>query len=135
MTKVIVFTVRKGGEGKTTLSTCQAGLLSKKGKTLIIDLDAQGHVIKTFGYEPSELTGRTIMDVVNKNVNYQDILFTDKHHNFKNLDILASNSSLGAHSKEIGGSKKIANLISKIIKSNKYEYIVIDTAPAFTDLS
>jgi chromosome partitioning protein len=135
MTKVIVFTVRKGGEGKTTLSTNQAGLLSKTGKTLIIDLDQQGHVIRSFGYNPNDIKEKNIVDVINNTIDLKDALFTHKHHNKQNLDILASKSGLANFIHETGGIKRIGNLIRKIAESNEYDYIVVDTAPAFDDLT
>jgi cellulose biosynthesis protein BcsQ len=135
MTKIIVFSVRKGGEGKTTLSTNQAGLLSKRGKTLIVDLDQQGHVIRSFGYNPKEINNKNIIDVINNKIDLNEALFNSTHHNKKNLDILASKSELSSFIHEPGGIKRIGNLIRRIAKANTYKYIVIDTAPAFDDLT
>ncbi len=45
----------KGGVGKSTLATNLASILSKKGRTLIVDLDAQGSATSALGLEPGKL--------------------------------------------------------------------------------
>ncbi|MBD3320327.1 MAG: AAA family ATPase, partial [Chitinivibrionales bacterium] len=44
----------KGGVGKSTVATNLASALSKKGLTLLIDLDVQGSATHAFGKDPSE---------------------------------------------------------------------------------
>lgn len=41
MSKTFVIANQKGGIGKTTTATTLAGILAKKGKTLLIDADQQ----------------------------------------------------------------------------------------------
>ena len=46
--KVFVVANQKGGIGKTTTATNLAGILSKKGSTLLIDADPQGNSTSTY---------------------------------------------------------------------------------------
>ncbi|MDR2567756.1 MAG: AAA family ATPase [Mycoplasmataceae bacterium] len=131
-TKIIAVSVKKGGEGKTTLSTNQSALLAKSGaKTLLIDLDPQGHVIHVFGQDPKKLQ-HTIYTVLKGNTDLKDVVIENI---VPNLDILPSNNELDYFIAEPGGSKRVGNLITKIAESGKYKYIVIDTAPAFNNIT
>jgi cellulose biosynthesis protein BcsQ len=64
MTKIILTNIEKGGTGKTELTVNQAYLLSLKGKTLIIDLDSQGHVLASFGIDPNSFQVNHIVSVL-----------------------------------------------------------------------
>jgi chromosome partitioning protein len=60
--KVISIFSEKGGVGKTTITTNLGVCLARKDyKTLIIDMDPQGHVAKLLG---TELPKRRILDVL-----------------------------------------------------------------------
>ena len=50
--KVFAFANQKGGVGKTTVAVTLADGLARSGyKTLLLDLDPQGHVALSFGLE------------------------------------------------------------------------------------
>lgn len=54
---------RKGGVLKTSLTVNIAGILSRKHKVLIIDMDAQGNVLLSFGVNPDDVD-LTVRDVL-----------------------------------------------------------------------
>ena len=62
--RTIAIANQKGGCGKTTTTVNLAAAFAEKGKrTLIVDLDPQGHSTIGFGYDPDEMS-MTIYDAL-----------------------------------------------------------------------
>ena len=55
ISRIISFTLIKGGVGKTTTRINLGVALAKQGhKVLLVDLDSQGHLAVGLGYNPNE---------------------------------------------------------------------------------
>ena len=137
MTKTLIVGLYKGGSGKSTISTNQAALLSQNGRTILIDIDTQGNDAMYYGFNPSTLKS-TIVDLANdpakdKSKVLSKYVINLKNKGLENLDILPSNSKLNDffEKKSNNAYDRIYNIICDIAQSNIYEYIVIDTAPAW----
>jgi chromosome partitioning protein len=62
--KILAITNQKGGCGKTTTAVNLGAALSEKGfRTLVVDLDPQGHATLGFGLQPESCV-QTIYDVI-----------------------------------------------------------------------
>lgn len=131
MSKIITIAMHKGGVGKTAIATNLAGSFSLNGKTLIIDLDSQGNVSRSFNINQNKLE-YTVNDMLLGNSDFDDIVIEVN----QNLDILPSNNTLSTFETIINRNKDdypnpYKVLENQIIKfKDKYDYIIIDTPPS-----
>jgi len=137
MVNIIGVMLNKGGVGKSSLVTNLGALLADKGyKTLLIDTDSQGNTPLSFGRNPETLE-HTLYDVLMGNLDPEKALLNIND----NLDILPSNSDSDLFELDFYSEwdretnpftllkVKLHNLV------NKYDFIIIDTPPAFTTLT
>lgn len=136
--KTILFGIKKGGAGKTTIATNQAALFSQKGKTLLVDLDPQGNSALYYGFDPN--SSKNIIDLLkqpgNKAKCIDKFVLNLKDKGLGNLDILAANSDLNTELvlKQADTYKSIFQALTEIANSDLYDYVLIDTNPGWNPL-
>jgi chromosome partitioning protein len=121
--KIIAFANQKGGVGKTTAAVNLADGLARAGlRTLLVDLDPQGHVALSLGLEKSPGIYRLIC--------LQDKLVDIVTPARPNLDILPSDKRTERAKREITISDFRETILAEILRSSPYDAVLIDMAPS-----
>ncbi len=118
----------KGGTGKTTISTSYAYRVAEMGyKTLLIDLDPQGHVAKCLGYDAENLNN-TLYNVL---INKLSISSVIQHTTLETFDFIPSNLSLTPVEISLVSKTNREWKIKKALQEieGKYDLIVFDAPP------
>jgi len=124
--RVIAFANQKGGVAKTT-STLNLGVaLVEQGKrVLAVDLDPQGNLTMSQGWNPDEIE-RSMFDVLVHKLPVTEIVRTSE------LDVAVSSIDLAgaelALSSMIGRERALEKALLPI--KEEYDYILIDTPPS-----
>ena len=128
--KVLIVFSAKGGCGKTTLSVNLAHALATHtdSKVALLDFDLQfGDVAVALQIEPK----KTISDAISMQNNLDELGIKSLMVNQqKNLDILLAPTN--PTDIEFISTDLIDTLLDSL--KNSYDYIVVDTSPAFTDV-
>jgi len=125
---ILAVTNQKGGVGKTTTSINLAAALARQGqRTLLIDLDPQGH--STLSFLDLDVIEQSIYDVlVEPEVSIADII---RPAGDENLQVAPARISLakleGKLLGEFDGHYRLRDAVAPIAKD--YDFIVIDTPP------
>jgi chromosome partitioning protein len=123
---VIAFANQKGGVAKTT-STLNLGVaLAETGKSvLLIDLDPQGNLTMSQGFNPDEIE-RSMFDVLVHRVPIEEVIERAE------VDLAVSSIDLAgaelALTSMIGRERTLEKAIVGV--KERYEYILIDTPPS-----
>lgn len=129
MGKVVSFSNKKGGVGKTTTVLNMAAYVADIGKrVLLVDLDSQGNATTGMGFSKSALKKSVYSVLIDDDKASNNILPTE----VPGLDILPANVDLSNAEVDLvykRGREQILNNALKEVKDN-YDYILIDCPPS-----
>lgn len=130
MAHTIVLTNQKGGVGKTTTSAAlAAGLARKRKRVLAVDLDPQGNLGFSLGMDIEE--GPTIYEALQGKIPVYDAI-----QRIDDIDIIQSNILLSSAEVTLKGDKRELLLKNLLVPVERlYDFIIIDTPPAFNILT
>ena len=126
MKRVIAFANQKGGVAKTTTTLNLAVALKEQGfEVLAVDLDPQGNLTMSQGWNPDEIE-RSMFDVLVHQLPITEIIRPAE------VDVAVSSIDLAgaelALSSMIGRERALAKALAPV--KPKYDYILIDTPPS-----
>ena len=126
MGRVIAFANQKGGVAKTTTTLNLGVALKEKGhEVLLVDLDPQGNLTMSQGWNPDEIE-RSMFDVLVHRLPIEEIIHEAE------VDIAVSSIDLAgaelALSSLIGRERALEKALVSV--REKYDYILVDTPPS-----
>src|SRR6266705_1162944 len=126
LARVIAFANQKGGVAKTTTTLNLGVALSEKGKrVLAVDLDPQGNLTMSQGWNPDEID-RSMFDVLVHRLPITEIIRNSE------LDVAVSSIDLAgaelALASMIGRERALEKALLEV--RPRYDWILIDTPPS-----
>lgn len=128
--RTIVIANQKGGCGKTTTSVNLAAAFAKRGRrTLIVDMDPQGHSTLGYGYDPEKLDKTIYHALTNVQIPLPRVIIDT---NIERLKLAPSNVLLSGAELELAKVDRREFVLSEQFRlvSERYDFCVIDCPPS-----
>jgi len=114
----------KGGTGKTTVATNLAALLGRRGRVLLVDLDAQASASVAVGVAPAN----GLLDALRGKVPLADLI----EPTFDWLDVVPGGPELVDAELELAKEFGIETLLRDALKGVEYSAVVLDCPPGLS---
>ncbi len=123
--RIVAFVNQKGGVGKTTTVHNVGAALGRAGaRVLLVDLDAQGSLTASCGFDPDELE-KNLYDVLDGKVPLADVLLS-----CEGLDLAPAGMSLAQADLAFAGRIGRENMLKKALAPvTGYDFILLDCPP------
>lgn len=129
MAKIIAFTNKKGGVGKTTTAVNMAAYCASFGKkVLLVDIDSQGNATTALGFSKSALK----KSVYNVLIEDDAVTANTMPTKVEGLDILPANVDLTGAEIDIVYKRNREKILKEALEKvrGEYDYIFIDCPPS-----
>jgi chromosome partitioning protein len=128
--RTVAIANQKGGCGKTTTAVNIAAVFGQRQyRTLLIDLDPQGHSTIGFGYEPDELTATVYDALIDDRTGIDPVTIGTK---IKSLELVPSNVLLSGAEIDLVGVVRREFVLSEKLEQvqDKYDVCIVDCPPS-----
>lgn len=139
MTRVIAVANQKGGVGKTVTSLNLAACMARRGRrTLLIDLDPQGHCGVGLGVDTEPLAATTYELLVDKSAPFDALTLKLPWPELASLSFVPSNLRLALAERELSVRSTLGNLaLATRLRDIRADYdeVVLDCPPSLSKLT